>query len=438
MTADQQITDGTLAFSLRRVMGGSAWLLWGQGITFLSGIYVVALLSRLLGPEGYGQYVLATSIVLTFRGLVIFGADQIAVREVAAGRMDADRLLSCLFTVRLVVGGLAFLGAGVFARLLGMPAVVCQGVWVYGLVLFFQGPISFALSLRARLIMWPLFVQMAVRSAFWVAAVTVLARLGAGPVDILWAGVAAGAVSCAVIVALSLKSVRPRIRLNLGEAWWLARQAAPLFAESLLIGLIVSLPIWLLARSRSPADAALFAAPMRIVLYLCFIPSVLAQCILPALSGRLGTDRTWARRLYVQFLWAMTAIGVVLGGAVLLNASRIVMLLFGEEFMQGVPILRTLTVLFIATCVGIGGHSFSVALGRQKVNLFVVAVQLVVFAVPALALRMGPLRTAIWMTATQCAAALFWVLFAATFAASRERKGSVVERAAPSRRERPA
>ncbi len=431
MIPDGRTVSAGSPFSLKRVAGGSMWLLWGQGITLLTGIYVVGVLSRLLGPEGYGQYILAITIVLTFRSVVTFGADPIAVREIAAGRVDGDRFLSSLLTVRLVVAALAFLGAGVFAHLIGMPAVVCRGVWCYGLVLFFEAPLSLVLALRARIITWPLFLQTVVHGVLRAAAVTILAYFTAGPVGMLWAGVVAGAASCAVAVIFSLKFVRPRIHVDLGEAWWVAKQAAPLFAEGLLIGLITSLPILLLARSKSPADAALFAAPMRIVLYLCFVPSAVAQCVLPALSGRLATSKTSARRLYVQFLSAMAVVGVVLGGGVLLSASHIVMLLFGQQFIQCVPILRALTVLFIATCVGIGGHSFSVALGRQKVNLLVVAVQLVVFAVPALAFRMGPLRTAIWMTATQCAAALFWVVFAIASAPRREIEHSVSRQASP-------
>lgn len=380
----------------------------------LTGIYVVGVLSRLLGPQGYGQYVIATSIVLAFRSVVVFGADPIAVREIAAGRVDGDRFLSCLFVLRLVVAVLAFVAAGAFAHLLGFPPVVRRGVWCYGIVLFLVGPLSFGVALRAKIMMWPQFLQTVAHGAFWAAAVTILARSGAGPIGILWAGVAAGAVSCAVLLIFSFKHVRPMLHVDLRAAWWMAKESAPLFGQSFLAGLMISLPIWILGRCQSPAAAALFAAPMRIMIYLCFIPSALAQCILPALSGRLARDPLSARRLYLQFLWAMTAVGAVLGGLVLLNASRIVMLVFGEQFVRCVPTLRMLTVVFGATCVGIGGAWLSVALGRQKVNLIVSAAQLVAFAVPALALRMGPFGVAVWLTVCQCAVAAFWVLFAAS------------------------
>jgi len=67
----------------RRMLGGGVWVLFGKTVTVLCTLANEFLLTRMLGPEGYGTYVIAFSFVSVAAVTAQLGLHQVAVRFIA-------------------------------------------------------------------------------------------------------------------------------------------------------------------------------------------------------------------------------------------------------------------------------------------------------------------------------------------------------------------
>src|SRR5690606_4848102 len=81
-----RLGKGIGATLMRSVAGSSGLRLVGMGFSFLVGIQ----LARGLGPEGYGIYGLAMSIIAMLTIPTEFGVPQLLTREVAAAQAVGD------------------------------------------------------------------------------------------------------------------------------------------------------------------------------------------------------------------------------------------------------------------------------------------------------------------------------------------------------------
>lgn len=78
-------------------------------LVILSSLLTTAILTRLLGVDGYGNYVFITSFVLIFVGLSDMGTTTIGVREASADKTQASQIFSQVLSLRTFFS-LALLG----------------------------------------------------------------------------------------------------------------------------------------------------------------------------------------------------------------------------------------------------------------------------------------------------------------------------------------
>jgi O-antigen/teichoic acid export membrane protein len=111
---------GYLAWGLS---GSLAVKLTTIGLSFVT----MVALSRLLGPEGYGEYAYVMATVAILSPLAAAGMPSVVVREVAAGRVNGDHArMKGLIAFAFVLGLVAFVGLALVCWLLAAVA----GAWL--------------------------------------------------------------------------------------------------------------------------------------------------------------------------------------------------------------------------------------------------------------------------------------------------------------------
>ncbi len=104
----------------RAIAGNTVVQVAGKFIGTLLGILTVAVMTRLLGLAGYGEFTTAISFLQFFGILVDFGLTLTMIRMISDAKAEETRVASNIFTLRLV-SGIVFFGAAAGIAIVDMP-----------------------------------------------------------------------------------------------------------------------------------------------------------------------------------------------------------------------------------------------------------------------------------------------------------------------------
>jgi O-antigen/teichoic acid export membrane protein len=365
-----------------KVFGGALALFSTQPITWAVSLLTAALLPRLFGDVGLGQYSAALALASVIGPFVTLGLQAHLLKLVAArgerAEVDVSGALALVFTVTALV-------AGVFALLLPLlgDRIPDQNLvrlallsTVLGIV---QGPLTACLCGRERIagFAWLTTVQ-----------VVVSAALGFG---VLYAGFGvAGYMISQMLVTVPMTVALWRMsgfrfrRQGLDLRLWLnlVRAGAPFLANDIVRWAYSELGRLLLVVLAPATVIGWFAAASRISGIAVFIPTSVTTALFPALS-RHATEPDEFRRLLRRGLIGVFALTMPIS-ALTFALAPAVPGIFGwpDTFQSSVPVLMVLSFLLPLVAMDmVLGFSLS-ALDLQRRWLWT-AVAAAVFNVPA-------------------------------------------------------
>ncbi len=336
----------------------------GTGI----GVVAIAIVTRTLGPEGFGGYTTVTSFLQVFGVLVDFGLTIVGLQLLSEPGANEEKLIGNLLSLRLVTAAV-FLGiAPVVALFFPYSAAIKTGI-LFTTLSFAALAIHQILTafFQRRLQMkYAALSELAGRLTL-LTLVAVAAGAGTGLFGMLVATTAANVIQ--LIVAWIAAERLVRIRLQVDAAMW-----RKILSLSWPIGLSIAFNLIylradavILSLTRGQAELGLYGAAYRVIDVLTVVPFLFMGLVLPQLvtswkSGDMARfthlmDR--ALRFLLAFILPIAAGGVVLGGAVMTAVS-------GAAFT---PAGAYLAVLLFGVVMIFWGTVFShaiVALGLQR------------------------------------------------------------------------
>jgi O-antigen/teichoic acid export membrane protein len=409
-----------------RLRSGVAWNLLAAGSTQGATLVVNLVVSNLLGRQGFGQYGIVYSTLLTLGTVAQLAIGFTATRYVAETRSaDPQRAGRVLGLCTLVAAGTAllaglgllvaapWLASGVLgAPQLTLPLRLAGGVAAAVVLNGFQsgalaGLEAFRAMGRSGLVSGLVGVGACALGARWVGLPGAVAGL-----------LASGTVQALLLRrALRLETARAGIVVRyrgLGpEARILSRFALPAAMSQLSFLPAQWLASTLLVRHAGYAQMALFSAATTLRVLVVFVPHIVNNVGMSLLSHEWGRgDPARYRRLF------LTNVGLT-GGVTLLGAVGVVSLgplllrAFGRGFDDGLAVLRVLVVA--AICEGLAISVYQVVISREKMwfsflGLWLPRDLLLVCLARA---WVGPLQAVGLATAHACAWALLLVMILA-------------------------
>jgi len=312
------------------------------------GLMATALLTRILGPAGFGSYRAAVA----YLGLVVVLADlglgSIFVRQISRAGADQSRIIGNALALRLSIAFTLFLIAVLLAHILPFDATERLGI--------FCGAAGFV-AYSAHLMLFGLFQQKLRQQGAIVAeiggglillgAIYLLARLGADPAYFVAALGGSYIVTFLVSLAFALRLVPFRLRFERAEWLKLARPALSLAGAGTLMVIYVRADTVLLAFFKTPEAVGLYGVPVKISDSLLGIALLFIGLVAPLMAKAARREQARFREILNGSLKAafIGSIAVALGFAAL--ADEIVWLLAGSSFAEGADILRLLTAFFV-------------------------------------------------------------------------------------------
>jgi O-antigen/teichoic acid export membrane protein len=350
-----------------------------HGLAAGVGIGLTMVLTRHLGPAGYGSLV----AVLAFVGLASFffdwGTQLILTRELSQPGADAGVLVGNALALRLALGiAVAGTAAGVGTVVYSGNAIVRVGILLAAPRLVF-GSVTGTLGalFQARLKMGRFALADLGSQAAIAAAVVALVLTGGSFREVVLAY--SGGAGLYAVAALVLARRLAPIGLRFDLAVWrrLAVLAAPLGVALLLNTFYFRADVVLLSVLRGSTETGLYGISARLVEALLVFPGFFLASVFPlfALHARAG-DRDRLRQVAQRALDTVALVVAPVAAGIAVAAPQLVRLVAGDGYAGAVLPLRLVIVAGgLMALNGILGHVL-VALDRQRDTLWLNAVAL--------------------------------------------------------------
>ncbi len=393
----------------RIVIGNTLAQLVARGAGIIAGIGTNAILSRHLGPAGFGHYNLAFAYVLLVAGIFAnWGLGNIAVRDASQNLDQVEPILASAALLQLLVSSVSYV------LLLILTHIFANGaedvlVAVAGVTLLIMPIDLLALALQVHLQLARAAWVGIAGSFLTLGATAVAVMLGAGVTTIVAVSTGTTIIRYALILLvlrgrLEWRKVRPdftRLKPLLSDSW-------PLAIATTFGTLVLQTPIIFLSKLSTDAQLGYFSAAGKISSQLTIVPLLLMTSLYPLLARLFKEDQAALGILLQKSLRYMIVLALPLAIVGLFVGRWFAQVLFGARFTPAGSVLGMLVVqaaiLYPAIIVG----EALIAMGRQKVNLWlnvgqcIVVIVGCVLAIPrfgangsALALVIGTIATAI-------------------------------------------
>ncbi|MBI5466127.1 MAG: flippase [Candidatus Kerfeldbacteria bacterium] len=340
----------------------------GKILSLLLGLAVVALMTRALGPEGYGQYTTVIAFLQLTSLLTGFGLSMTVGRELGSGVMPANTLLGNALSFRAITAGVAFAAAPVAAGLLGYPQPLILSMMLVS-VGFWAGSITQTIT----------SVFQAKLKSGWLTSVDITSRL------VLLAGTGWAAYTLAplntylsvfvlanllalllyIILARRLISFTWQFDLNIWRILWV--HTWPIALTTTLNVIYFKADTVILSLFRPAAEVGFYGAAYTVLEVLLAFPAILGGLLLPQIAqARADGQHEEVKRLYRGAADALLAAGVaVIAGAALVGRP-LMSVIAGSNFAITGDILAVLSLAIMCSFVGNAAGYAIFAIKEQK------------------------------------------------------------------------
>jgi O-antigen/teichoic acid export membrane protein len=343
---------------LNSISGNTITQLLGKAASTLIGLVVVALMTRVLGAAGFGEYTTVVAYLQFFGILVDFGLTMTTARELGSGRIASNMLLGNLLSFRTITAGIAFIIAPLVALFLPYPPLIKTGIALTSLA-FFLSSLSqsfgavFQAQLKSHLLV---LAELGGRIVLLIG--TIFATFGQLPLISYLLILIASSLTTTTWTLMAAKRLLPfqwQINLTIWRELW--RATWPI-ALTIAINLIYFKADTLILSLLKPTiDVGLYGAAYKVLEVLLAVPAVICGLVLPlAARAHVQGDKNKLIELYHGTFDSMLAAGlaVLVGGIII--GTPVMVLFAGAEFAVAGKILAILGLatafIFLGNAIG--------------------------------------------------------------------------------------
>lgn len=341
----------------------------GKALSVLVGLISIAVMTRALGTDAFGQFTTAVTYLQMFGVVVDFGLTLTLIVMISNPGVDEERVVGNFFGLRLVSGFVMFSLAPLSVLLLPWSSTVKTAVLVGALAYFLMGGASMLVGVFQRHeSMWRAALAELVSRAVLLAFTVFFVLTSPGVVEMVFAMVIANVVWLVMMVQMASPFVKIRPLFEWSQWMSILAHSWPIAISIIFNLLYLKGDILFLAYFRDQSEVGLYGAAYRILDVLTVLPTMLMGLILPGLvamwsAGQAQEFRNRVARIFDVF--ALAVLPVVVGAQ--MTATELMELIAGKDFAASGPVLAWLILALVGVFLGtLYGHLI-VALNKQRV-----------------------------------------------------------------------
>ena len=342
------------------------------------GVVVTALVARMLGSAGYGQWSTIFVVLMLVGYIANFGLETVAVREAARDPEREHEWIGAVILLRMIVmvPAIAVSIVAIFALHESHEMLIAGLILVITMPFSGIGALRLVFQLRVNNLIPMLVITL--RSILWTAAVGVIYWRGGGMIALAIALSATTAIGSIVqsVAAIKLADRRPRASRALLAP--LIRESLPIGVSGLLIVAYARIDQLIVFELVGSAPAGLYGSVYNLLEQAQFIPISILTTLAPILAASWPKDRDRLLRTVrrASDLMATASFGALAFASV--AATPVVRLLFGHAFVAAAPALPVLGGAFVCICFSYVNDNLLLILGLQRRRLLIGVIALVV------------------------------------------------------------
>ena len=359
----QKIASNTLISVVGRIASGAL------------GLIAVALISRYLGREGFGEY----SIILIFLYIVLAVSDlglySILSREISKIENNENKIISSIFGLRILSALLFFVVSFVVLYFLPYSKDIKIGILVAspGFLFLSANQLLMGVFQKHFKTIWPMIGDIIMRGAqlvfvflfinFKMSLLFFALAISFGALFGFFAN---------MIFARKLVKFSFIFDFNLSKE--ILKKSWPLAVSSVLTLVYFKMDTFLLSLMKPATDVGIYSAAYKVFEGLLFFPAAFAGLMLPLMSSVANSKQEQFKIFFKRALdfLVIATFPIMVGGFVL--SQKIVFLIGGAEFLiASLPLKILMVALFFVFLGNLFGNAV-IALDKQKKMVYVYGV----------------------------------------------------------------
>jgi O-antigen/teichoic acid export membrane protein len=338
-----------------------------------------ALMARILAPEAFGLFGIATMAVGGIQVLADFGLKSILISQWSADEARSQSWIDTIWTMELVRGFVAACAVAVLAKTIGAyfnEPDADRLIYVLAFAIAVSGFVNTGMYVLERRLEFKRVVVVEQAAACVSLVVAIVLGLWLRSAHALaWAAVASAVTT--VSLSFAMVPIRPRVQVDPA----IAREAARAGGSLLLIGVLTFLTTQfdnaVIGRVAGTEVLGVYLVAYTLaMLPVNVIGTVASRVLLPDYAGRAQLDRELALDYWAR---------AMRGSAWLLLSIVLPMWLYGDFILAG-PVLSTLAFVGFARGIARTSSPMLLVLGRQDFDAKAKIVETVIFIALVLAL----------------------------------------------------
>lgn len=359
-----------MSFKRQIVYNTTAQIL-GKAIVLILSVFITILLTRALGPVGYGHYNTVIAFVGFFIVLADLGIYPILVREMAQNPKERMKIYGNAFSYRLFSALFIFSLAALLGILMPYNPSVKLAIAIFALGAFLLTLINFSIAIfqiHYRMDL-PTAADLLGRFVYLVLLIFGL-KYGISLSAIFWLFAFSAALNLFVNFYLGTRYLPLKFFFDTEQLKSFLRESLPMGVVAVLAAMHFKIDTIFLSLFKPAYDVGIYSAAYRVFESLMIIPGVFSGLIFPRLAELYTQDR----RAFSQLLQkSFDSLALMVFPVVIIFyflAPQVIQIVAGEQFSISVIPLRILLVsLFGIYFIGILNYAL-IAARKQVVLIY--------------------------------------------------------------------
>jgi len=337
--------------TVQRIAKNTAVLLAATIISRVLSFFYVMYIARYLGAEGFGILSFALAFTGIFGVFSDLGLGPLTVREVARDKSLAKKYLNNIIVMKTILVTITFALIAIVINILGYPEQTIKVVYFIALSVIFNAfsGMFYSIFRAFEKMEYQSLGQILSSVLMLVGALFAISqRFSVIGFASLYFMISVVALVYSFVISI-WKFVKPKMKVDWSFWWPTIKEALPFG----LTGAFITIYLWIdsvmLSLMKGDEVVGWYNAAYRLILVLLFIPSAFNSAVFPIMSRFYVSSKNSLKFMFEKHFKYMLIIGFPIGIGITLLADRIVLLIFGAEYIPSVIALQILTwaIVFI-------------------------------------------------------------------------------------------
>ena len=340
--------------TIQRIAKNTLALFSAQFFVSILSLLLSVYIARILGDVDFGRYSFALAFVTILAVFSDLGYNTLLIRDVARSRDQASKYLSNIISIRALLSLIIFFLIFIIINLMGYSNDTKNIIYLFGLYVILGSLAAvFRTTFRA-------FEKMEYEAAINIISEIVKVSLG---LLVLFLGY--GLMMLAVVFLITAifnfiisflvcekKFVKSRTELDFDFFKSTIKIAFPLSLLSIFGLIYIRIDTVMLSVLKGNAVVGWYNASYNLVLSFKAVPHLLMNALLPLMSYYYISSKNLLKKTYEKSFKYLLILGLPVALGISLISDRIILLFYGEQFINSIFVLRILAwdVLLIFLC----------------------------------------------------------------------------------------